>query len=66
LVRHAAAEALGKLGEAAAAHPEVIPALLAALKDRDWPVRRAAAEALGELGGAAAAHHEVIERYWLR
>jgi HEAT repeat protein len=58
VVRWAAAQALGKLG-AAAAHPEVIPALLAALKDQDHLVRWAAAEAIGELGGAAA-HPEVI------
>jgi len=59
-VRSAAAEALGKLGEAAAAHPKVIPALLAALHDQSMLVRWVATGALGELGEAAAAHPEVI------
>lgn len=50
-VRWAAADALGKIGPAAA---EAVPALTAALTDADWDVRRAAADALGRIGPEAA------------
>ena len=60
-VREAAAQALGKLGDAAAAHPGLITTLLAALRDEEWYYARlAAAQALGELGEAAAAHPDVV------
>ena len=49
-VRRAAADALGKIGPAAA---EAVPALIAALADADRDVRRAAADALGKIGPAA-------------
>ena len=46
-----AAEALGGMGPLA---PEVVSALLAALRDADEAVRRASATALGQIGPAAA------------
>jgi hypothetical protein len=46
-VRHRAADALGKIGDAA------VPALAAALNDPDKDVRRHAADALGKIGDAA-------------
>ena len=49
-VRRNAAEALGKLGQAA---KDAVPALIRTLKDRNEAVRRSAAEALGKLGPAA-------------
>ncbi len=48
-VRYRAAEALGRMGEAAARHPDVLPLLVAALRDARWPVRSSAAEALGRM-----------------
>ncbi|MBI4493363.1 MAG: HEAT repeat domain-containing protein [Chloroflexi bacterium] len=57
--RAAATELLGALG--AAAHPEVLPALLdCLLHDGDVGVRARAVEALGAMGVAAAAHSEVL------
>jgi HEAT repeat protein len=47
-VREAAAEALGKVGDARAVEP-----LIAALKDGDSDVRKAAAEALAKIGAPA-------------
>ena len=47
-VRKAAAEALGKIGDARAVEP-----LIAALKDRYSDVRQAASEALGKIGAPA-------------
>jgi len=49
IVRQAAAEALGELGDARAVGP-----LIVALQDGDVEVRRAAAWALGEIGDARA------------
>jgi HEAT repeat protein len=49
-IRRAAAEALEALGEAAATHPAVLPALVAALGDRNGEVRIAAAGALRAMG----------------
>ena len=48
-VRQAAAEALGKIGDARAVEP-----LVAALKDQDSNARQGAAEALGRIGDARA------------
>ena len=48
-VRKAAAEALAKLGGAAAVAP-----LIVALMDEDWSVREAVAEALGSIGDPGA------------
>ena len=48
-VRRSAAEALGRIGPAAA---EAVPALITALGDADAEVRRSAAEALGRIGPA--------------
>jgi conflict system STAND superfamily ATPase/HEAT repeat protein len=54
LDRQHAAEALGRIGPAAAeAAPEVVPALVAALRDTDAGVRRAAAEALARIRSAS-------------
>ncbi len=50
VVRPSAADALGKVGPAA---KEVVPALIAALKDKDKEVRMSATFALIEIGGAA-------------
>jgi HEAT repeat protein len=55
-----ASRALRELGEVAARHSEVIPALLEALKDEDDFVRRSAAAALGRLGEIAAQRADVI------
>jgi HEAT repeat protein len=52
-VREAAAEVLGRMGEAAAT-PEVLQALAKCLRDENWGVREAAAEALRQMGKAAA------------
>jgi len=49
IVRHAAAGALGEIGDARA-----VESLVTALKDKDENVRRAAAGALGEIGDARA------------
>jgi len=58
-VRRAAADALGRLGEPAARHPDVITALLnVALHDPD--VQWTAADALGVLGESAARRPDVI------
>jgi len=51
---------LGRLGEAAARHPQVLPALLAALHDPAQDVRWLATEALGEVGEAVARHPQVL------
>jgi HEAT repeat protein len=56
-VRQAAAQALGKIGNA-----EAVPDLVAALRDSHWPVRRQAAVALGELGPAARAARPDLEK----
>jgi HEAT repeat protein len=56
-VRDAAAFALGEIGRdslLAAGDPNLVPALVAALKDADGLVRRSAAYALGNLGADAA------------
>jgi hypothetical protein len=45
MVRQAAAEALGQIGD-----PQATPALIQALQDEEWWVRRAAARALGQIG----------------
>ena len=52
-VRRSAADALGKMGAAAATEP-VLLALLAYLQDADDDVRWSAADALGQMGAAAA------------
>jgi len=52
LVRRAAAEALGRMGERAA-RPEVVRTLAERLRDEEPDVRRAAAEALGRIREAA-------------
>src|SRR5689334_5614891 len=49
--RHAAAEALMLMGDAA------LPAFTEALVDPDWMVRGVAAEALGEMGSTSAIDH---------
>ena len=49
-MRACAVAALGQLGDAVARHPDVLPALLAALHDPDEGVRQAATQALGQLG----------------
>ena len=49
-VRRAAAEALGRIGDASALEP-----LTAALKDASWSVRAAVAEALGHIPDPRAA-----------
>jgi HEAT repeat protein len=59
LVRHAAAGAMGAVGDRSVAPPEVAQSCAAALverlKDRHAAVRAAAAHALGRIGGPAAA-----------
>ena len=45
------------MGEAAAQHPEVLPALVTALRDDHSDVRYSAAKALGEMGEAAALNY---------
>lgn len=49
-----------KIGPAAAAHPEVLPALVNALKDKDWEIKEIAVEALETMGPAAIADPEVL------
>ncbi|GAB4505354.1 MAG: hypothetical protein Fur0043_23490 [Anaerolineales bacterium] len=49
VVRRAAAETLGKLGDSRAIEP-----LIAALKDSEWSVRKAAAESLEQIGDVRA------------
>jgi hypothetical protein len=52
---------MGGLGEAAARHPDLIPALLTALRDHpDSHIRSSVAAALGRLGEAAARHPDLI------
>ena len=51
--RHAAAEALMLMGDAA------LPAFVQGLADPDWMVRGVAAEALGEMGSTSAIDHLV-------
>src|SRR5712692_1863532 len=58
-VRSGVAEALGRIGEAVAQHPEVLSALVqAALHDTDELVRAQAAESFRRMGAAAAQHPE--------
>mmetsp|Transcript_110922 Transcript_110922/g.312698 ORF Transcript_110922/g.312698 Transcript_110922/m.312698 type:complete len:549 (-) Transcript_110922:246-1892(-) len=58
--REAAAEVLGKLGQAAAAYAAQVASLL---EDKDWQVPTAAATALKRIGDAAAPHvAEVLAR----
>jgi HEAT repeat protein len=62
-VQVAVAHALGALGASAAAHPDVLDALLARLLDKavsEWVVA-SAAHALGALGDAVAAHPGVLD-----
>ncbi len=58
--RELAAEALGRMGEAAAQYPEAIAKLGAALDDTVPGVRLYAAEALGRMGEAAAAQYPAV------
>jgi HEAT repeat protein len=58
-VRHWAAIALGRLGAAAASHPQVIPALRRVLYDPDKDVRPWATDALERMRKAAAQRPEV-------
>jgi HEAT repeat protein len=63
-VREAAAFALGEIVREsikAAADPQLVPALSAALKDEHWSVRRSAAYALGCVERDAAPAQEVLE-----
>ena len=63
-VREAVAAALGEIARGnitAAADPQLVPLLTAALKDNAWPVRRSAAFALGCLESQAEAARDSLE-----
>jgi len=59
-VRAQAIGALGQLGLTILQRPETLPALVAALHDRDGGVRARAAQALGQLGAATLRHPEAL------